>query len=463
MGKNNFKEWQFFLMRPVDASSLAVFRILFGFLLAWYAFQLVSLNEISPRYIEPNFHFSFSLFEFLHLKKFSAPTIYAFFKIMTISACCIALGIFYRLAVLSFFLTFGYFFLLEKAYFNNHYYLILLITFLMFFMGAHRCASMDGLRNPKINTGQVPFWAIFILRAQICIVYFFSGITKISKDFLDGKQMHYWLVTKGHLPPLPSIIPEGWIIQLFIYGGLFIDLTIGFFLCYKPTRIFAFVIAIMFHLLNKQIFNIEIFHYFMIAALILFVDPDEPRRFFNKILHFFKPSLALSSNHVKKNNHTSNKFLGKLVAVFVCVYLLVQILIPFRHLLYPGNINWTREGHRFSWRLKANITSGIFGVIVIDPSTQKAELMNPLNDLKPEQFIVMSKTPDMILQYVHFLKERYQKQGVENPIIKVHSELSVNVRPYRPYINKNINLAEKKYPLFSHADWLLPPPEDLAF
>jgi len=450
-------------MRPVDASSLAVFRILFGFLLVWYVFHHMSLNTIFPKYIEPNFHFSFSLFEFLHLKKFSAPTIYAFFKIMGVSAYCIALGIFYRLALLSFFLTFGYFFLLEKTYFNNHYYLILLITFLMFFMGAHRCASMDGLRNPKINTGQVPFWVIFILRAQICIVYFFAGITKISKDFLNGQQMHYFLVTEKRLPFLQPMVSEDWAIQTFIYGGLFFDLTIGFFLCYKPTRMFAFIIAILFHLLNKQMFNIGIFHYFMIATLILFVDPDGPRRFFNKILHFFKPSLALSSNHVKKNNPTSNKFLGKLVAVFVCVYLLIQILIPFRHLLYPGNINWTREGERFSWRLRANITTGILNIVVIDPVTQTKTPIYLFNDLIGDQLSVMSKNPDMILQYVHFLKERYQKQGVENPIIKASGKLAINSHPFHPYINKDINLAEKKYPLFSHADWLLPPPKDLAF
>jgi len=226
---------------------------------------------------------------------------------------------------------------------------------------------------------------------------------------------------------------------------------------------FAFVIAIMFHILNKFMFDIGVFHHFMIAALILFVDPDEPRRFFNKIRHFLKPTLALSPNHIKRDNNTSNKFLGKLVAVFVVIYLLIQVLVPFRHLLYPGNVNWTREGERFSWRLKANIKLGVLGIFAIDPETQKVTLYRPLDDMSPQQLILMTSSPDMILQYVHFLKERYQKQGIKNPIIRASGRVTINSRPFHPFINQNMNLAEKKYRLFSHADWILPPPEDLAF
>ena len=29
----------------------------------------------------------------------------------------------------------------------------------------------------------------------------------------------------------------------------------------------------------------------------------------------------------------------------------IQLAFPFRYLLYPGNIFWTEEGYRFSWRV----------------------------------------------------------------------------------------------------------------
>ena len=34
------------------------------------------------------------------------------------------------------------------------------------------------------------------------------------------------------------------------------------------------------------------------------------------------------------------------------IYVAFQLLVPLRHWLYPGDVNWTDEGHRFSWRMK---------------------------------------------------------------------------------------------------------------
>lgn len=148
--------------------------------------------------------------------------------------------------------------------------------------------SLDCLRNPQLRLKPIPFWNILILRAQIVIVYFFAGIAKISKDYLDGRQLRSLLISDDRLPFLQSFVSTEWGITLFVYSGLFIDLLIGFFLCYKPTRPLAFFVAVIFHITNKLFFDIDIFHHFMIATLILFVKPDEPRRLLYKILNFFK-------------------------------------------------------------------------------------------------------------------------------------------------------------------------------
>ena len=36
----------------------------------------------------------------------------------------------------------------------------------------------------------------------------------------------------------------------------------------------------------------------------------------------------------------------------ICVFAALQLLMPLRHWLYPGNPNWTEEGHRFAWHMK---------------------------------------------------------------------------------------------------------------
>ncbi|HCX76078.1 MAG TPA: HTTM domain-containing protein, partial [Algoriphagus sp.] len=45
-----------------------------------------------------------------------------------------------------------------------------------------------------------------------------------------------------------------------------------------------------------------------------------------------------------------------------------QILFPFRYLLYPGNLFWTEQGYRFSWRVMLMEKAGyaIFHVTDVD-------------------------------------------------------------------------------------------------
>jgi len=451
-----------FLFTPVNPSSLILFRFFFGAFSGWYAFYELSTNAVFPQYIATNFYFTFSLFDVLHLPFLPPQALYTLFKIMGVSACCIALGIFYRIALITFFLSFGYIFLLDKTYFNNHYYLILLITFLLFFMNAHHGASIDALRNPKLSNKPIQFWNIMLLRAQFCIVYFFAGITKIGKDYLDGRQMHIWLNEEGLIPFLQPYASSEWVQGLFIIGSILTDIALPFLLCYKPTRTCAIVLAIIFHLTNQWLFHIGIFHYLMIAALVLFVEPDEPYRLWVQIKNLLLRKPYDVSRPNLTEDYTEASGINKtLIKIFIGIYLMVQLLLPFRPLIYPGNVNWTREGHRFSWRLKANITTGGLSLAVIDPATGEIVPATPFDDINPEQYLVMSYTPDMILQYVHFLKKKLESQGIKNPIIKIDGRISLNGRPFHPQINKDVNLAEKKYKLFQTADWLMPPPPDL--
>jgi len=400
------RKWQEFCMAPANASSLAIFRIMFGFILGWYAFDNLSGNSILLKYIEPKFLFTFPLFDALHLKRLPAHYMYTLFKIMGISACMIGFGIFYRASLLTFFLSFGYMFLLEKSEYNNHYYLILLIAFLLFFMGTHRCWSMDALRNPKLNTRTVPFWNIFILRAQICIVYFYAGLTKINKDFLDGKQIHFWLSGSEASPAIKSFLNSEFMMQMLIHTGILFDLSIGFLLCNKATRLFGFSLALIFHLMNHWFFNfyIGIFPYFMIASLILFVDPDEPEILFDKIRRLIKlPSKTSPS--VRQNDSHPSKKLETAVLIFVITYLFIQVFLPLQHHLYPSNVNWTREGHRYCWRLKSNVTSGILTMVMINPETNEITPIMSFEYINPMQYFTLQDNPDMLIQYAHFLRE----------------------------------------------------------
>ena len=61
------------------------------------------------------------------------------------------------------------------------------------------------------------------------------------------------------------------------YGGLLFDLFIVPLMLYRRTRLFGFILAIVFHVTNRLLFNIGIFPYFSIVMTTLYFSPDWPR------------------------------------------------------------------------------------------------------------------------------------------------------------------------------------------
>jgi hypothetical protein len=137
------------------------------------------------------------------------------------------------------------------------------------------------------------------------------------------------------------------------------------------------------------------------------------------------------------------------------LYFVIQVLVPFRFLLYPGKLYWTEEGYRFSWRVMLIEKGGTVFFHVKDPITQhKAEVVNA-QYLTTLQENMMATQPDMILQYAHFLAGEYRQKGIENPIVTAESYVTLNGSGSRLYIDSTVNLATERETL-GHKRWILP-------
>ena len=84
------------------------------------------------------------------------------------------------MAATLFFAGFTYVFLLDKANYLNHFYLIALISFVMILVPAHRSFSVDARINPALRSSTVPAWALWLVRFQVGIAYFYAGIAKLN-------------------------------------------------------------------------------------------------------------------------------------------------------------------------------------------------------------------------------------------------------------------------------------------
>ncbi|MDQ3943290.1 MAG: HTTM domain-containing protein, partial [Actinomycetota bacterium] len=138
----------------------------------------------------------------------------------------------------------------------------------------------------------------------------------------------------------------------------------------------------------------------------------------------------------------------------------VQLLVPLRHFLYPGNVSWTQEGSRFSWRMKLNSTQGKAMFYATDPVSGQTWQIDPRNHLTPRQAMHTAVHPDVALQFSHDIAESLRAQGYEQVEVRAEVEVSLNGRDYQPLIDPSVDLARQPRTL-APAPWILPLEEPL--
>jgi len=188
----------------------------------------------------------------------------------------------------------------------------------------------------------------------------------------------------------------------------------------------------------------------MLAATLLMFPPDWPR----KVFLFFTPLRGDDSIHDKRPASVSTLW-KRLTMTVLAIYLAIQLLLPFRHFLYPGNVSWTSEGHRFAWHMKLSSKRASYRFIATDPLAGEAWVIDHLEYLTSGQSIVMGNMPDMCLQFAHFLAAEERKKGHFGIEIHIQNEASLNGRAFQALIDERVDLSKKPRNL-QHSDWIVP-------
>ena len=365
----------------------------------------------------------------------------------------VAIGYKYRIAILTFFLSFLYIELMDKTTYLNHYYFISIISFLLIFLPANALFSVDA-RKRKIQYLQVPKWTVDSIKLLLVIVYFYAGLAKLNSDWLfRAMPLKIWLPSKYDLPFIgENIMQQEWFFYAMSWGGLLYDLFIPFLLLYKRTRIFAFLLVIFFHVFTSVLFPIGMFPLIMIVSAIIFFDAS----FHQKIIGFLSTYLLKNKSTIKEvKNYNYKKGRRKIVVTIVTLFLCIQVLFPWRYLLYPGELFWTEEGYRFSWRVMLMEKAGFANFKIVDGITKKFFYVDNKDFLTSFQEKQMSFQPDFILEYAHYLGDHFKSQGHKNVQVFVESYVALNGRLSTVFINPKIDLYQQKES-FEHKDWIVP-------
>ncbi|WP_299013739.1 HTTM domain-containing protein [uncultured Polaribacter sp.] len=447
--------------KQTNAAPLAVFRLFFGLMMFASIVRFWANGWIEKLYLKPNFHFSYLGFSWV--KPLGNYT-YLFFVICGLAALFVAMGYKYRVAIITFFLSFLYIELMDKTTYLNHYYFISILSFLMIFLPANATFSVDAFINKKKYTN-IPKWTIDSIKLLLSVVYFYAGLAKLNSDWLFRAQpLKIWLPSKYNLPFIgENLMQQNWFHFAMSWSGMLYDLAIPFLLLYKRTRIIAFVFVVFFHVFTRVLFPIGMFPFIMIVSALIFFDAKLHHKIITIIQQFLSKFsfLKKSKNQSKANtisiidHYTFSKTIAKISYPILILFFAIQFLCPWRYLLYPGELFWTEEGYRFSWRVMLMEKAGSTNFKIVDTKTGKFFMVDNTDFLTSFQEKQMSFQPDFILEYAHFLGDHFTKQGHKNVAVFAESYVALNGRLSTKFVNNTVDLYQEKR-TFKHKKWILP-------
>lgn len=430
-----------FLSQPIDNSALIVFRIVFGLLAFLESIGAIFTGWVHRTFIEPDFTFTFIGFEFL--QPLVGEGMYFYYILMGGFALMVLLGFYYRIGIWGFALMWTASYLMQKTSYNNHYYLLIILSFLMILVPANRYFSLDVKRNPKLKSLTCPRWACWIFIAQVWIVYTFAAIAKIYPDWMQAIPIGNWFKYKADYPIIGTWLAMDSTKYLVSYGGIFFDLFIIPLMLFKRTRWLAFGMSLFFHLFNSVVFQIGIFPYLMIGICVFFFPVDKIRKLFFKS----KPDTLILNNQ--------KPITQKLIFPILIFYFILQLYLPLRHWIYPGNVTWNEAGHRMAWRMMLRSKSGYLILNIKDKNSEKTWKIYPADYLTPKQTIKVATYPDMAWQFIQFIKNEWKAKGYSELKIYAESKVSLNGKPYQTYINPEIDLANVEWHRFETQSWIM--------
>jgi len=459
--------WQRFtrwMAVPVDGGSLAVLRFAVGLVTALEGYSLLrprgNTTLLEVLYTSPKVVWHFTYPGFGWVQPVSAPWMSLLVMLMTVAGLAVATGFLYRPAVIVACLLRTYLFLLDVGDYNNHYYLECLLLLYLIFVPADQVLSLDqwwkqrqeGNSTPASRL--VPFWSVFLFRAQLFIVYFYGGLTKLNAPYLySAEPMRSVAAAPSVLAPYEAYLSPGtvaWLRDLLAmpqtayflsYSGLFFDLSVGFLLIFRRTRYLGFALLVFFHALNHFLFFDDIAWFPLLGVLsaLIFFAPDWPTRFWNVVRHprlprpdwswllagaIAIPGIGAALGWQPKPSgiqpESSTLPLRKWVPALLCAWLLFQGVWPLRHLAIAGPVIWTEEGGLFSWRMKSSLKLTRFPTFHVDDPTLQTVGADDKPDIDwfsyPGERVVLeniepvtvdwSTLPEVMVEYVPLYGER---------------------------------------------------------
>ncbi len=423
---------------PVDAASLAAFRVLFGCVMFASSVRFLANGWVERFFIEPEFHFTYAALPFL--RPWPGAWMSLHFAAMAALALGVALGFHYRFCAVVFALAFSYTQLVEKALYLNHYYLVSLLAALLALLPAGRALSVDAWLAPKRSVATIPAWSLYVLRFQVAVVYFFAGVAKLNRDWLfDAQPLRVWLAARSDVPWVGPALAWPELAYAASWIGALFDLVIVAFLLWRRSRRAAWLVALGFHAVTGYLFPIGMFPWVMAAASTLFFAPDWPRSLLRRCA-------SSPAGQPPVNAWSAPRWLLPLLLG----HCLIQAALPLRQHFEESPSAWTLRSFDFSWNVMVAEKAGQVSFVLRDRRSGALSVLAPESFLAPFQEQAMAKDPELIRQAALHVATSASQRGLD---VAVYADAvaSLNGRPAQRLIDPRVDLTG---PL--PESWILP-------
>lgn len=426
------------LFEPIDNAPLIIFRIFLGFLLAAETFGAILTGWVKRVLIDPEFTFSHIGMEWL--QPLPGYGMYFYFCLMGICGILIMLGYKYRFSLGLFTFLWTGVYLMQKTSYNNHYYLLILVCLMMLFLPANRYASLDARNKPELKQNAMPRWCSVVMILQVAIVYFYATVAKFYPGWLDGSFTKI-ILSNTEFETFKDLFSKNWFHLFIAYSGIGFDMLIVPLLLWRRTRTIAFLAAISFHVFNAIFLQIGIFPFFALSFIVFFYPPEIIRSL------FFKKKIPLEYSEPTIENKSA-------LLYFFVPFFIIQLLLPIRHHFIKGDVLWTEEGHRLSWRMMLRQRQGYTTFKIIDKKTQMEIPYDYMKKLTSKQQGFVGSNPDGIWQMAQYIKKEFATKGTDVSIY-VTSNASINGDQFKTLIDPETDMANAKWDYFFHNEWIL--------
>lgn len=125
-----------------------------------------------------------------------------------------------------------------------------------------------------------PPWAQRMIQFEVALLYFSSFCWKAQgAPWIHGTALYYvYHLDEFHRFPVPSLFLRPTILKLGSWMALALEFSLGTLIWIKEFRYILLSLGVLFHLWLEYSLNIPMFEWDVLAAYVLFIEPEDLTR-----------------------------------------------------------------------------------------------------------------------------------------------------------------------------------------